>query len=112
MDHSMIEKDRALDRRAALRALLGLAAVTMGATALLIPGKAEAAPATAPAIPEAPKFDPVAEPAADMARDEDLPAAELTYHRYWHRPYRRRVVVYRRPRRVYRRRVYYRRRYY
>lgn len=108
MDQNIMQEDKTLDRRSALRALFGFAVVAAGAAALLTPNAAEASPAVHPELPATPQPEPAA---ADLARDEDLPDVELTYHRYWHRPYRRRVVVYRR-RPVYRRRVYYRRRRY
>ncbi|MFY8112881.1 MAG: hypothetical protein ACOVOC_01640 [Rhabdaerophilum sp.] len=102
-----------LDRRGALKALFGLAVVAAGATALMAPTAAEAAPALNPegALPEA-------EPAGlqDMAPDSELPESEQTQYYYYRRPVRRRVVYYRPVRRrrvVYvrpRRRVYYVRR--
>lgn len=94
-------EDKALDRRSALRALFGLAAVAVGATAIMVPGAAQAAPLTPTPTPAAPK-----EP--DAAQDKDLPQAEPTQYYYRRRVYRRRY--YRRP--IYRRRVYYRRRRY
>ncbi|MCZ8183196.1 MAG: hypothetical protein O9322_09525 [Beijerinckiaceae bacterium] len=105
------EKSR-LDRRGALKALFGFAVVAAGATALMAPTAAEAAPALKPegALPEA-------EPAGlqDMAPDSELPESEQTQYYYYRRPVRRRVVYYRPVRRrvVYvrpRRRVYYVRR--
>lgn len=93
-------EDKVLDRRSTLRALFGLAAVAVGATAILAPAAAEAAtPAPTPA-PAASVKD------SETAKDSELPKADPTYY------YRRRRVYYR-PRRVYYRprRVYYRRRY-
>lgn len=88
-------EDKVLDRRSTLKALFGLAAVAVGATAILAPGAAEAAPVTPmPAAKD-----------AEAGRDADLPSAEPTQYYYRRRVYRRRYVY--RPRR----RVYYRRRY-
>jgi hypothetical protein len=101
MDNTIASTDdRILNRRSTLKALFGLAAVAVGATAILTTGAAEAAPL----VPKAPK-----EP--EMAKDSELPESEPTQY-YYRR--RRRVFVrrryYYRPRRVYRRR-YIRRRY-
>lgn len=96
-------EDKILDRRSALKALFGLAAVAAGASVIMAPGAAEAAsltPSPAPATPKQP----------EMAKDSDLPPSDPTqYYYYRRRPryYRRRY--YYRPRRVYRRRVYVRR---
>jgi hypothetical protein len=99
----------ALDRRGALKALLGLAAITAGAGTLLMPAAAEAA-FLGPKADETPEANP-ANP--DIARDDDLPASEPTQYYYYRRRrvYRPRRVYYRprrayyyRPRRVYRRR--------
>ncbi len=105
-------EDKVLNRRSTLKALFGLAAVAVGATAILMPAAAEAAP-LAPPVPE-PKSP--AEP--EIAKDSELPAAEPTQYYYRRRVYRRRVYyrprrrVYYRPRRVYYRRRYIRRVYY
>ena len=99
-------EDKTMNRRGALKALLGLVGVAVGATALVTSGTAEAAvPSPAPAATP---------PVQDVARDESLPESEATQYYYRRRPvYRRRVVrrrVYRRPvYRVYRRPVYRRR---
>lgn len=98
-------EDKVLDRRSTLRALFGLAAVAAGATAILMPGAAEAAP-VAPT--------PAAKPAAkepELGKDAELPASEPTQYYYRRRYYRPRRVYYR-PRRVYYRRRYVRRRIY
>lgn len=97
-----------MDRRGAIRALLGLVGVAAGVTALTVSGSAEAAPAPLPAapLPEAPE-------AVDMASEDTLPKTDETqYYYYRRRPvYRRRVYYYRRPvRRYYYRRPVYRRR--
>ncbi len=105
-----------IGRRGVLRMLLGLGAVAVGASVMMMPGEAQAA--TPPAREPEPE-----NAAADMAPDSDLPASEQTqyvYVRRRRRPvYARRRVVYVRPRRrvVYtrpRHRVYVvrRRRYY
>lgn len=93
-------EDKILNRRSALKAFFGFAAVAVGATAILAPGAAEAAPLT-----PTPAAKPVAKD-ADVGRDEDLPKADPTQYYYRRRVYRRRRYIYR-PRR----RVYYRRRY-
>lgn len=94
-------EDKVLDRRSTLKALFGLAAVAAGATAILMPGAAEAAPVTP---------TPAAKPAtkeSELGKDAELPASEPTQYYYRRRYYRRRV--YYRPRRVYYRRRYVRR---
>lgn len=104
-------EEKVLDRRSALKAMFGLAAVAVGAATLMVPGAAEAATIAPGVTPTAPK-----EP--DAARDEDLPDSEPTQYYYRRRVYRRRHYrpayrrrYYHRPRRVYRRR-YIRRIYY
>ncbi|HRE21695.1 MAG TPA: twin-arginine translocation signal domain-containing protein [Rhabdaerophilum sp.] len=100
-------EDKIIDRRSALKALFGLAAVAAGASVIMAPGAAEAAPvapspAPAPATPKQP----------EMAKDADLPPSDPTQYYYYRRRRPRYVVrrrYYVRPRRVYRRRVYVRR---
>ena len=92
-----LAEDKILNRRSTLKALFGLAAVAVGATAILAPGAAEAAPLTPAAKPPAKD--------AEAGSDADLPKAEPTQYYYRRRVYRRRYIY--RPRR----RVYYRRRY-
>ncbi|KAF0231030.1 MAG: hypothetical protein FD175_899 [Beijerinckiaceae bacterium] len=93
-------EDKVLNRRSTLKALFGLAAVAVGATAILAPSAAEAAPVSPTPAPAPAAKD------AEIGRDADLPASEPTQY-YYRRRYVRRRVYYVRPRR----RVYYRRRY-
>jgi|GEM_PF-6840077 len=97
-----------IGRRGVLRMLLGLGAVAVGASVMMMPGTAEAA--TPPAREPEPENT-----AAEMAPESELPATEQTQYyvvrrrRAYYAPRRR--VVYVRPRRrvVYarpRRRVY------